>query len=174
MSAHFSKAYWNPAALQIFIITGGSAHRIRCGSEAYTLVDLEGNWALEMHDARYLLLFDKSGNLLDQLVCSVLSLPLHRSWYLSAEPFSEPCDDGTQVVIRLSRWRNSEGIDDYVIAHDGLRHKFPWSGAVREDVRREGNDLCRLAIADRKFKVLFPKAESGTLKPSKLEPETEN
>jgi hypothetical protein len=173
MSAHFSKAYWNPAELRIFMITrGGTVAKFQDGVNIYMVVDLVGDELSPMGDAKYLLLFDHRGNLLDQLVCSVRLrvIPMHSFRRLSTN--IRTVDDSPQVVIHYSQWeKDDSNLRDYAIAHDEVRHKFPWGGVVREDDgwRGWGRDLCRIAIVGRKFKVLFPEVEKGTLEP--LRPE---
>src|SRR5205823_4959903 len=122
---------------------------------------------LPPYEALHLLLLDCDGRLLDRL-----SFGIHWWGHSPEEGGEGPGElftdrDGAEVVVRCDADRDSPDctceVDhggrvrySYVSWHERVvpkRHTLIWGNAVVED------ELCRVAIRDGKFAVLFPSLE---------------
>jgi len=133
---------------------------IQTGQIQYVVVLLK-SWThtIPGDDTQLVILLDNQGNFLDQLDCKI-NARLSRMHFgqfhtvISTKP--EP--DGAQLVIRLDG-ESVRGNFAHYISHGGGQAGFYWGhDKLPEDqpTKWDRNGLCRIAIADGKFRVLFP------------------
>jgi hypothetical protein len=152
-------------------ITEGAAFRVGRGPDGRVVVVLRDHSGfIPGPDTQHLLLLDRHGRLLDRLSCEV-------STRLTTDCFGcgcgfrtdvpeDPEGDGAQFVIRLVPKRGPVPGDgsEYQLTHAGKTETYRWgedrAGATPSaDGSQEG--LCRVAIRDGKFHILFPKPDPG-------------
>jgi hypothetical protein len=120
-------------------------------------------------DTQYLLLLDQEGRLLDRLSCSIsnrLTRMFVESGDFRAEVSEAPQPDGAQLVLRYvpEKGGSVSGNWSHEITHRGKTYRFHWGqfywnqgrpGAV-PSVEWAAKGLCRVAVREGKFAVLFP------------------
>jgi hypothetical protein len=116
---------------------------------------------------QHLLLLDREGRLLDRLSCSFRA----RLTGAGQDPdefhttvHQPAAADGAQVVIRYVPEDGNliSGDGSHELTHQSSASRFRWDQGVPENVRSTEwyhRGLCRVAIRDGKFAVLFPKLE---------------
>jgi hypothetical protein len=115
-------------------------------------------------DTQVLLLLDHEGRLLDRLACGINNR-LTRM-YVPAGTFrtdvpAAPEADGAQLVVRYvpEPGGSVSGNWSHEITQGGRTNRFPWDqgrpGAL-PSAEWGGKGLCRVAVRDGKFVVLFP------------------
>lgn len=152
----------------------GYAVRVRSGQQRYVVAVLWG-WGhyIPSWDTQYLLLFSPDGELLDTLSCSI-NCRLTRVFIKEISGTFRTdvldADDDARLVLRYVPEPGGRiaGNFSHWVNHQGRSSAYPWEkgyGWGREnegflrtaDMEREG--LCRVAIRDGRFSVLFPQGE---------------
>jgi hypothetical protein len=117
-------------------------------------------------DEQRLLLLDGQGRLLDRLSCSVSNrLTMAGGAFRTEAPASRQAD-GARLVIRYVPPEGSrvEGWS-HDITWQGKTYCFSWDQERPEAIRSadwEEKGLCRVAVRDSKFVILFPALERAT------------
>jgi hypothetical protein len=141
---------------------------IRAGQIPYVVVLLKSwTYSIPGGDVQTVILMDHRGKFLDQLACEINSRlsRMHSGQFHTVIP-TKPEPDGAQLVIRLDK-KSARGNFAHYISHGDTREQFYWG---HEDLPRDQPTkwdtmgLCRIAIKDRKFKVVFP-VERDKVKP---------
>src|SRR5262249_20692048 len=105
------------------------------------------------------ILLDSQGKYLDQLACEINSrLTLMDSGQLHTVIPGMPEADGAHLVIRPDGV-SARGNFEHHIDHGGIRAGFYWGHdhlLQDEPTRWDTKGLCRIAIEDGRFKILFP------------------
>jgi hypothetical protein len=140
----------------------GYAVRVNADDTNYVVAILRGNTPfIPGKDTQYLLLFDTKGRLLDRLSCSINNR-LTRTLVNHTDNFCTdvsplPKDDGAQLVIRYAG--STSGNWSHEIAHAGRTFSYHWDQdgpTVIASRQLDRNGLCRVAIRNGRFSVLFP------------------
>jgi hypothetical protein len=111
-------------------------------------------------DMQTVILLDTHGNFLDQLACEINSRLTNMNWgrfQIVVPP--KPEADGAQLVIRLDGVRGRPTNHVQFVFHGGKKLEFPLGDDdVPKDqpLKWQKNGLCRLAVKDGKFSLLFP------------------
>jgi hypothetical protein len=150
----------------------GYAVRVRSGRDRYVVAVLRGwDGYIPGHDTQYLLLFSPDGELLDTLSCSI-NARLTRMAVESGIFRTDVLDPETDVRL-VHRYVPEPGGRiagnwSHAVAHRDETRTYVWERAYHweevgqevlrtADMDREG--LCRAAVQDGKFAVLFPRTE---------------
>ena len=134
----------------------GQAVQLRAGRR-YVVAGLWGRFiTIPGEDKQHLLLFSESGRLLDELSCSISSRLTMTQWdkFLTEAPKGEW--DGAQLALRYIPPRG-EGVPGnwcYHVTYGGKSYRYGLSESVHQG-------LCRVAVRDGKFAVVFPNLEEG-------------
>jgi hypothetical protein len=143
-------------------VDGGFAAEVGGGN---VLVVLEGwDHFIPGSDTRYLLLLDRDGRLLDRLSCKI-NCRLTRvhlkedSGVFRTDVHPPAGPDGARVVIRYTPEKGGVMGHGHVIGRGGSWHSFAWTpegagGVGPEEWLKKG--LCRVAVRDGRFVILFP------------------
>ncbi len=149
----------------------GYAVVVRSGGRRYVVAVLRG-WShtIPGDDTQHLLLFNPGGTPLDTLSCSI-NCRLTRMYAGSGTYRTEVLDPDADVRLVLryvpEPGGRIAGNWDHSVTHQGRTQAFHWEkgygraenkGFLRTaDLEREG--LCRVAVRDGRFAVLFPPGE---------------
>ncbi len=146
----------------------GYAIRIGAGADLRVIAILRGDDSfIPGQDTQFLLLLDTEGRLLDWLTCSV-SNRLTRWVVGETSVFRTDVaaigeDDQAQLVIRFIPEDGSvSGNWSHDITHAGRTTTWVWAQHDPTSIRSAEWDkkgLCRLAVREGKFSVLFPKVK---------------
>ncbi len=137
----------------------GRAVKVRADGRVYAVLILRGwDHFIPGDDTEYLVLLDRDGRPLDRLSCSVndrLTRWSGTGGTLLTEVPIVPEWDGARLVIRYvpEPGGSVSGNWEHGIEHAGDVSHWGWDGPT--DWGRRG--LCRVAIRDGKFVVLFPR-----------------
>ncbi len=158
-----TKEYWLE---ECAVPDEGYAVQIGTGSDRHVVAILRGDsHCIPGYDAQYLLLLDRDGRLLDWLAC-VVNNRLTRMFLNHMVDFRTEVPeanqaDGAQLVVRFIP-ENSESISGnwrHSITHAGRTTYWSWSQDELDAIRSaewDSKGLCRIAIRDSRFSVLFP------------------
>jgi hypothetical protein len=124
-------------------------------------------------DMQHLILLDRQGRLLDRLCCSIsnrLTRMFADSGTFRTEVHARPQPDGAVAVIRYTPREGERvaGNYDHEIHRGGRIHTFSWDqntpGCIKS-AEWEAKGLCRVAVQDGKFAIVFPSLERATSRP---------
>jgi hypothetical protein len=133
----------------------------------YVVVVLRG-WThtIPGHDTQTHLLLDRGGRPLDRLSCSINSRLTHmEEGVFRTEAFRRPEADGARLVVRFipNDGGKPSGHWSHSITCGGKEDWFGWDDCGRRGAPLDWSlGLCRLAVRDGKFDVLFPRLGQGT------------
>jgi hypothetical protein len=122
--------------------------------------------AIPGRDTQWLVLRDRERKLLDVVSCSINSRLTHMAFGdFITEVLDPPSEDGASLVLRLC-FKDDRDFGDWshkVTCHGNI-YTYQWDpdsqGALpAADLKSKG--LCRLAIKDGKFAVLFPRLKEA-------------
>jgi len=142
----------------------GYATRVGTSRNAHVVVVLRyAEKIIPGRDTQHLLLLNAGGKVLDRLSCDInnrLTTCLADPGRYFAEVTDSPQQDGAQLVIRYvpEKGGSIPGNWSHEITH-GATYSFHWGQAGRGHIRSdewEEKGLCRVAIRDDKFAVIFP------------------
>ncbi len=135
------------------------------GKSQYVVVLLKSStFTIPGDEMEAAILLDRRGKLLDQLACEINSrlTEMGSGRFHTVVP-SKPETDGAQLVIRLDGV-SVRGNFDHHIDHGGKDGRFYWGcDQLPQDqpTKWDTKGLCRIAIQNGKFAVLFPGAKDG-------------
>jgi hypothetical protein len=146
------------------------AELIRADRDQYAVILLKAcTMDFSGEDYQTAILLDRQGKLLDRLVCEVNS-KVTRSGFggeLHTVISRKPEADGAHLVIRLDG-ESARGNFAHKVYHGGREGRFFWGDELlpkEQPTVWDVNGLCRVAIKDRKFKVLFPAEHDKNWRP---------
>jgi hypothetical protein len=141
-------------------IDEGYAVSVNDGLKDYIVVILRG-WThtIPGDDTQYLFLLSPDGKILDRLSCAVNSRLTRESGTftgsLRTELVHKHGSDGADLIVRYAP-PNREGISGnwcHTVVCRGFVHSYPWNEEPN-DFEKKG--LCRVALREGKFVMLFP------------------
>jgi hypothetical protein len=137
---------------------------VTVGSESYILLIRGGSSpSFPGEDIQVLILIDHQGAIHDVLACAASNRVTGGAarFHTIAPLMTE--QDGACAVIRLDG-ANARGNFKHSIVHAGQLKRYKWdqgNPAASERTRWNVRSLCRVAIVDGKFRVLFPDPVDG-------------
>jgi hypothetical protein len=146
----------------------GYAVFFREGEQKYVVAVLRGNsHVIPGDDSQYLLLLDHEGRVLDRLTCAInnrLTRMFVDYYGVFRTEVPDAAEDGAQLIIRYipEHGGSVAGNWSHGIAHGGKTRRYAWNqdfGGSIPPSEWDKKGLCRVAIHDGKFAVLFPKLE---------------
>jgi len=142
---------------------------IRSGQNQYVVILIK-SWTFMIPgiEVQTAILLDHQGKFLDQVACEINSrlTRMDVGQFHTVIP-GKPEADGAQLVIRLAGV-NARGNWAHRVYHRGREANFYWGhDRLPQDQPTEWDTkgLCRIAILDGKFKVLFPGEKDAQLRP---------
>src|SRR5262249_33539909 len=149
-------------------IEEGRAVRFQAGDATFVVAILRGDThTIPGNDTQSLLLFDSNGSQLDKLFCSInsrLTKMFVESGMFCTDVPNDAEKDGAQLIVRYLPEKGGKvgGNWSHSITHQGMTTSYPWrrlnpDGPPIPDFEHQG--LCRVAIRDGKFSIMFPKSE---------------
>jgi hypothetical protein len=138
----------------------GRAFSVPEGHEQYVVVILKGwDHTIPGKDTQSLILLDSQGRYRDQLSCDINNrlTRMHFGRFQTVLP-KEPEHDGARLVIQLDG-ESARGNFSHQIHHDAKELDYYWgeNGLDNDQPTKwETQGLCRVAIRDGEFVVLFP------------------
>ena len=142
-------------------VVEGCAAQVDFRKESYVVVVL--HWpglAIPGPDINELMLLDRAGHRLDRVACKV-STRVTQEGTFRADMLKRPEKDGTQLVIRYVPTEGDKMPFNFghIIHYRGHAYHFEWN----PDTHSQANSvlwsqtgLCRIAVQNGKFKVIFP------------------
>jgi len=145
-----------------------SASAIQVGRASFVVILLKvWDHAIPGTEVQTALLLTEQGKFLDQISCEINSRLTHMHWgELHTVIPSKPEPDGAQLIIRLDGM-SARGNFSHHLDHGNEKLEFYWGNdklPENQPSRLDATGLCRIAIKDMKFQVLFPTKQEKSLK----------